>query len=160
VAAVAHGSGFLAVFVAGVLVGDAQTPFRSEIDAFQAGLATLAEITVFVALGLTIGLSAIGTTRWLEGLAVAAATALVARPLAVATLQLPARLRWGERLFVAWGGLKGAVPILLAAFAVGRHVHDAQLIYETVFVVVLASVVVQGGTIGIAARRLGVEVRG
>jgi cell volume regulation protein A len=160
VASVAHGSGFLAVFVAGVLVGDAQTPFRSEIDAFQAGLATLAEITVFVALGLTIGLSAIGTTRWLEGLAVAAATALVARPLAVATLLLPARLRWGERLFVAWGGLKGAVPILLAAFAVGRHVHDAQLIYETVFVVVLASVVVQGGTIGIAARRLGVEVRG
>ena len=58
-----------------------------------------------------------------------------------------------------WGGLKGAVPILLAAFALGRHVADALRIYETVFVVVLASVIVQGGTIGVAARRLGVEAR-
>jgi cell volume regulation protein A len=69
------------------------------------------------------------------------------------------RLRPGERLFVTWGGLKGAVPILLAAFAVTQHVHDAQRIYDTVFVVVLASVVVQGSTISAAARRFGVEMR-
>ncbi|HEV7642277.1 MAG TPA: cation:proton antiporter, partial [Gaiellaceae bacterium] len=69
-------------------------------------------------------------------------------------LLAPVRLRHGERLFVIWGGLKGAVPILLAAFAVTHHVHDAMRIYETVFVVVLASVVVQGGTIPAAARRL------
>ena len=74
-------------------------------------------------------------------------------------LLAPTRLRRGEKLFVAWGGLKGAVPILLAAFAVGQHVHDAQRIYETVFVVVLASVVVQGGTIPTAARVFGVEMR-
>ena len=58
-----------------------------------------------------------------------------------------------------WGGLKGAVPILLAAFALAAHVAHAQRIYETVFVVVLASVVVQGGTISLAARRLGVPMR-
>lgn len=159
VAAVAHGSGFLAVFVAGLIVGDVRAPFAAEIRVFQDGLAALAEIVVFVALGLTIDLSGLTSARWIDGLLLAAFIALVARPIALAPLLAPARLRAGERLFVMWGGLKGAVPILLAAFALGRHVDDAQRIYETVFVVVLASVIVQGGTIGVAARRLGVELR-
>jgi cell volume regulation protein A len=159
VATVAHGSGFLAVFVAGLLVGDVHAPFKREIEVFQEGLAALAEIVVFVALGLTIDVSGLSASRWLEGLAVAAFVALVARPAAIGALLAPVRLDAGERLFVMWGGLKGAVPILLAAFALGRHVHDAQRIYETVFVVVLASVVVQGGTISLAARRFGIEMR-
>ena len=80
------------------------------------------------------------------------------RPVVVWPLLLPARLRHGERAFVAWGGLKGAVPILLAAFALGaRHRRRRRRIYDLVFVVVLASVVVQGGTIPFAARRFGVE---
>ena len=158
VAAVAHGSGFLAVFVAGLIVGDVRAPFSTEIRVFQDGLAALAEIVVFVALGLTINLSGLTSGRWIDGLLIAAFVALVARPLALGALLAPARLRRGERLFVMWGGLKGAVPILLAAFALTSHVDDAQRIYETVFVVVLASVVVQGGTIGIAARRLGVQM--
>ena len=155
----AHGSGFLAVFVAGLLIGDLRAPFGDEIQVFQDGLAALAEIVVFVALGLTINLSGLTADRWVDGLLLAAFAALIARPLALGALLAPARLRSGERLFVIWGGLKGAVPILLAAFALGRHVADAQRIYETVFVVVLASVIVQGGTMGIAARRLGVERR-
>ena len=159
VATVAHGSGFLAVFVAGLLIGDLRAPFGNEIRVFQDGLAALAEIVVFVALGLTIDLSGLTADRWVDGLLLAAFAALIARPLALGALLAPARLRSGERLFVIWGGLKGAVPILLAAFALGRHVADAQRIYETVFVVVLASVIVQGGTMGIAARRLGVERR-
>jgi cell volume regulation protein A len=126
---------------------------------FQEGLATLGEIVVFVALGLTIDVSALSASRWLEGIAFAAFVALLARPAAVGALLAPVRLDRGERLFVMWGGLKGAVPILLAAFALGRHVHDAQRIYETVFVVVLASVVVQGGTISLAARQFGIEMR-
>jgi cell volume regulation protein A len=158
VATVAYGSGFLAVFVAGLMVGDMRPPFKAEIDAFQDGLSTLAEIVVFVALGLTIDLAGVGAGRWAEGLLLAGFVAFVARPLVLGPLLAPARLRPGERLFVMWGGLKGAVPILLAAFALGRHVEDAQRIYETVFVVVLASVVVQGGTIPFAARRLGVEM--
>ncbi len=159
VAAVAHGSGFLAVFVAGLIVGDLRAPFTAEIRVFQDGLAALAEIVVFVALGLTIELSGLSSGRWVEGLLFAGFAALVARPVALGILLAPARLRSGERLFVIWGGLKGAVPILLAAFALESHVDDALRIYETVFVVVLASVIVQGGTIGVAARRLGVEVR-
>ena len=159
VTTVAHGSGFLAVFVAGLLVGDVEAPFKAEIETFQDGLATLAEIVVFVALGLTIDLGGVSGSHWLEGLALAAFTAVVARPLALGPLLAPTRLRRGEVLFVMWGGLKGAVPILLAAFALGRHVPEAQRIYDVVFVVVLASVVVQGGSISAAARRLGVEVR-
>jgi cell volume regulation protein A len=158
-AAVAHGSGFLAVFVAGLIVGDVRAPFKHEIEVFQDGLSTLAEVLVFVALGLTISISSLGASRWLEGLALAAFVAFLARPLVATALLAPTRLRAGERMFVAWGGLKGAVPILLAAFAVAQHVNDAQRIYETVFVVVLASVVVQGGTIPYAARRFGVEMR-
>ena len=159
VATVAHGSGFLAVFVAGLLVGDVRAPFKREIEVFQEGLAALAEIVVFVALGLRIDVSGLSASRWLEGLAFAAFVALLARPAAVGALLAPVRLDRGERLFVMWGGLKGAVPILLAAFALGRHVDDARRIYETVFVVVLASVVVQGGTISPAARWFGIEMR-
>jgi cell volume regulation protein A len=159
VASVAHGSGFLAVFVAGILVGDLDAPFKAEIEVFQEGLAALAEVVVFVALGLTLDISALGANRWLEGLAVAAFLALVARPAALAPLLAPVHLRRGERLFVMWGGLKGAVPILLAAFALQARVPHAQQLYETVFVVVLASVVVQGGTISAAARRFGVPMR-
>jgi cell volume regulation protein A len=158
-ATVAHGSGFLAVFVAGLLVGDVEAPFKAEIEVFQEGLASLAEIVVFVALGLTIDISGLSATRWAEGIAVAAFLALVARPAAIAPLLAPVRLRRGERLFVMWGGLKGAVPILLAAFAVAASVPHAQRIYETVFVVVLASVVVQGGTITAAAARFRVPMR-
>jgi cell volume regulation protein A len=158
-ATVAHGSGFLAVFVAGLIVGDVRAPFKAEIEVFQEALSTLAEVVVFVALGLTISLGALGPARWAEGLAVAAFLALVARPVIVGALLAPARLRTGERLFVMWGGLKGAVPILLAAFAVGEHVNGSTRLYEIVFVVVLASVVVQGGTIPLAARRFGVEMR-
>jgi cell volume regulation protein A len=159
VATVAHGSGFVAVFVAGLLVGDIEAPFKAEIEVFQEGLAALAEIVVFVALGLTITISDIGGHRWLEGLVVAAFLALVARPAAAAPLLARVRLTRGERLFVMWGGLKGAVPILLAAFALQEQVPHARRLYETVFVVVLASVVVQGGTIFRAARRFGVPVR-
>jgi potassium/hydrogen antiporter len=150
VADLAHGSGFLAVFVMGLVVGDIEAPSQS----LQDRLASAAEVVAFVALGLTIDISGIGAGRWAEGLALAAFVTLVARPAVVGALLVPVRLRHGERLFVIWGGLKGAVPILLAAFAVTHHVHDAGRIYETVFVVVLASVVVQGATIPAAARKL------
>jgi potassium/hydrogen antiporter len=158
-ATVAHGSGFLAVFVAGLIVGDVQAPFKREIEVFQDGLSTLAEVFVFVALGLTVGISSVAASRWLDGLAIAAFLALVARPIVASALLTPTRLRPGERLFVSWGGLKGAVPILLAAFALAQHVHDAQRIYDTVFVIVLASVVVQGSTIAAAARLGGVDMQ-
>jgi cell volume regulation protein A len=159
-ATVAHGSGFLAVYIAGILIGDAKIPAKRGIERFHTSLASLAEIVVFVALGLTIDLTALGENRrWLDGLILAAVLAFVARPLAVGPLLAPARLTRNERVFVMWSGLKGAVPILLAAFAVLGNVADADRIYGIVFVVVAFSVALQGATIPWAAARLGIPMR-
>jgi potassium/hydrogen antiporter len=159
-ATVAHGSGFLAVYIAGILIGDADIPAKRGIERFHTSLASLAEIIVFVALGLTVDLTALGEDhRWLDGLILALVLAFVARPLAVGPLLVPARLTNGERLFVMWSGLKGAVPILLASFAVLGNVEGAERIYGIVFVVVAFSVTLQGATIPYAAGRLGVPMR-
>jgi cell volume regulation protein A len=159
-AAVAHGSGFLAVFVAGLILSDIRAPYKEEIERFHSSLASLAEIVVFVALGLTVDLGGLGDHHlWRDGLVLAVVLAFVVRPLVVGALLAPARLDRGEKVFVMWGGLKGAVPILLAALAVIAGAHRSRDIYGIVFVVVLFSVVVQGATIPAAARRLGVPMR-
>jgi cell volume regulation protein A len=159
VAAVAHGSGFLAVFVAGILVGDADLPEKRDVERFHTSLASLAEIVVFVALGLTVNnVSLSEGSVWLDALLLSGLLAFVARPLVVAPLLWPTRLRPGERLFVMWSGLKGAVPILLAAFALLEGVDGAERIYGIVFVLVAFSVLVQGATIPFAAARLGVPM--
>ena len=160
VATVAHGSGFLAVYIAGILIGDADIPAKRAIERFHTSLASLAEIVVFIALGLTIDLTALGENhRWLDGLVLALVLAFVARPLAVGPLLLPVRLSPGERVFVMWSGLKGAVPILLASFAVLGEVANADRIYGIVFVVVAFSVLLQGATIPYAAARLRIPMR-
>jgi potassium/hydrogen antiporter len=159
-ASVLHGSGFLAVFVAGIALGDADVPFRDSIERFHTSLASLAEVVVFIALGLTIDVTDLLTSRrLLEGLGLAVVLALVARPLAVGPLLLPVRMRRSERIFVIWAGLRGAVPILLAAFAILGGVDDAERVYDIVFVVVAFSVIVQGSSIPLAARRLGIPMR-
>jgi cell volume regulation protein A len=159
-AAVAHGSGFLAVFIAGLLIGDERAPYKAEIERFHTSLASIAEIVVFTALGLTIDLTDLGANDlWRDGLLLALLLAFVARPVAAGALLVPVRLRLGERLFVMWGGLKGAVPILLAALALLASVRDAGRIYGIVFVVVAFSVIVQGTSIPFVAPRLGVPMR-
>ena len=159
-AAVLGGSGFLAVFVAGIVLGDAAIPRKGEIEDFHSSLAGVAEIAVFVALGLTISIGDIGELGvWTDGFALALVLAFVARPLAVLPLLLPTRLDWGERIFIAWGGLKGAVPILLGALAVLAGVGSADNLYGIVFIVVLFSVIVQGSSVPYVARRLHVPFR-
>ena len=159
-ASVAHGSGFLAVFIAGLALSELDVPYKRQIQRFHTALASLGEIVVFVVLGLTVNVSQLFDDRvWLDGLLLAIALAFVARPLGLAPLLAPMKLRRGEKVFIAWGGLKGAVPILLAAFAILAGVDDARRIYEIVFVVVLFSVVVQGATVPFAASRLGVPMR-
>jgi potassium/hydrogen antiporter len=159
VTTVAHGSGFLAVFIAGLLISDVRAPYKGEIERFHNALASLGEIVVFVALGLTITLDEIDVSNLVDGLIVALILAFVARPLAAGAFLLPVRMRWGERLFVMWGGLRGAVPILLAAFALLAGVDDARRIYEIVFVVVAFSVIVQGSSIPFVAAKLRIRMR-
>jgi len=159
-ASVAHGSGFLAVFIAGLALGDLDIPYKRQIRRFHTALASLAEIVVFVGLGLTVSVSQLFDEGiWLDGLLLAIVIAFVARPLALAPLLAVIRLRFGEKLFIAWGGLKGAVPILLAAFCILAGVEDARRVYEIVFVVVLFSVIVQGASLPFIASRLGVPMR-
>jgi cell volume regulation protein A len=159
-ASVAHGSGFLAVFIAGLALGDLDAPYKRQIRRFHTSLASLAEIVVFVALGLTVDVTELlDEGVWLDGLLLAILLAFVARPVALAPLLAPLRLRIGERVFVAWGGLKGAVPVLLAAFGILAGIEDARRIYEIVFVVVAFSVVVQGASVPFVAARLGIRIR-
>src|SRR6266542_3748678 len=121
-ATVAHGSGFLAVFVAGILVGDVRAPYKAEVRRFSASLASLGEIIAFTILGLTVSLrSLVDSDALWVGLVVA--------------LLLPVRLRLGERIFVLWAGLKGAVPILLGTFVLAAQVPAALRIYQIVVVV-------------------------
>ncbi len=158
-ATLVHGSGFLAVFLTGLLIGDADAPHQEETEGFLSSLASLAEITAFVAFGLTVDLTdVLSSGDWLDGLVLAVVLGLLVRPLVVVALLLPVRLTWGERLFVAWSGLKGAVPILLAALAVIAAVDDGPQIYDIVFVVVLFSVVVQGTLLPTVAARLRVPL--
>jgi cell volume regulation protein A len=154
-----HGSGFLAVFVAGVMIGDARLPFKGEVERFHAALASLAEIVVFVGLGLTVHLAAIDLTTAARALLITAAVVLLIRPAVAGLLLLPANLRRGEKAFIAWSGFKGAVPILLASLAVLENAADARLVYQVVFIVVAVSVVVHGLSLRPFARLAGVPIR-
>jgi cell volume regulation protein A len=159
-AALAHGSGFLAVFVAGILLGDAAMPYKGETERFSMGLASLAEITAFIALGLSVSTDLLqDASLWLDGFVLFVLLTLVLRPLAVGPLLLLARMKAGERVFVMVGGLKGAVPILLAALAVIAQVERPNYLYGLVYVVVLLSVAVQGMSIPFLATHLGVSFR-
>jgi cell volume regulation protein A len=156
----AQGSGFLAVFVTGILVGDASVPYKSDVVRFTTGVASLAEIVAFIVLGLTIRLDLVlrpDLLMW--GLILAAVLIFLIRPVLIIALSLPFRLRWGERMFLGWTGLKGAVPILLGLTIVSANVNGSQEIYAVIFVVVLVSVLLQGSSVPGIARMLNVPMR-
>jgi cell volume regulation protein A len=158
-ASIAHGSGFLAVFLAGLAVGDARLPYKAEIERFQDSLAGLAELVVFVALGATVRLADLSLRDWLEGLVLVVGLAVVIRPLVVAATLAGVRMNRAEKAFIAFAGLKGAVPVLLAAFAILGSAPGAQRIYGLVFVAVLVSVVAQGTLVPFVAQRLRIPMR-
>jgi len=159
VTALAQGSGFLAVFIAGLVVADTRTPYKSEIERFHGALAVLAEIAVFVVLGLVVRIDSLTLDVCVDGVALVLALAVLVRPPIVLAALAPFSFNRGERAFIAWCGLKGAVPILLAAFAVLQGVEDATTVFYIVFVVVLLSVVGQGTPVPWIARRLGIPMR-
>lgn len=158
VAAVLHGSGFLAVFVAGIVLGDERAPYKREIERFHAALASLGEVVAFAFLGFTVDLSVLGQADvWVPGLVLGLLLAVVVRPLLAGPLLLPSGLRRGESAFVLLAGLKGAVPLLLGSMLLPEEHGDR--LYGVVVVVVLVSVVLQGGLVPVLARRLGVRMR-
>jgi potassium/hydrogen antiporter len=156
----AHGSGFLAVFLAGILIGDERAPYKREIERFHSALASLGEIVAFVVLGLAVDLDEIAKSNvWAPGLAIGAVLSFVIRPIFVGLCLIPARLKSNERNFVLFAGLKGAVPILLGSFILAAHPPGAERLYGIVVVVVVFSVLVQGSLVPTVAGLLHVPMR-
>lgn len=159
-ATLAHGSGFLAVFIAGIAIGDAHAPHKPEIKHFHGALAGLAEIIAFAILGLTVDLKTIAEPEiWIPGLVLGVALTVLIRPLAVGACLAPVRLQANERAFILIAGLKGAVPILLGGLLLAAHVPQAGRLYGIVVVVVAFSVLVQGGSVPTLARILRLPMR-
>lgn len=155
VATLLHGSGFLAVFVAGIVLGDERAPYKREIERFHSALASLGEIVAFVVLGLTVDLDVLTRANVLvPGLVLAVVIAFVVRPLVVGLCLMPARLPRNEVAFVLFAGLKGAVPLLLGSMILREALPDADRLYGIVVVVVVFSVLVQGSLTPVVANLL------
>ncbi len=154
IAANLGGSGFLAIFIAGVIIGNNRFAFQRSTFLFHDGLAWLSQITMFVVLGLLVNPESL-LDVWLEGLLVASVLVLLARPLAVAPVMRAFGFNIREIGLVSWVGLRGSVPIILAIFPLIFGLPGAELIFNVVFFVVLISATIQGSTLPLIARKLG-----
>jgi potassium/hydrogen antiporter len=150
-----HGSGFLAVFLAGLVLGTASTPARRTIVTFHEGLAWVAQLGLFLTLGLLVFPNEL-VDIIPEGTAIAIVTAALARPISAVVFTLRADFDLRERLMLGWAGLRGATPIVFATFPVVADLDQGRLIFNVAFFVVLISTVIQGTTIEPVARFLGV----
>lgn len=153
-AQVIHGSGFLAVYIAGLILGSARLPAKRAISDFHDGIAWVSQIAVFLVLGLLFSPDSLGSL-WDEALIVTALLMFVARPVAVYVSTLFAHFEFREVALLQWAGMRGAVPIVLATFPLLDNIADSNAIYNIVFFVVLASSVLQGTTFEWFANRLG-----
>lgn len=151
------GSGFLAVYLMGYLVGNARLPQVMHILRVHDGLAWLSQIVMFLMLGLLMTPSSILDIA-LPALALAFVLIFIARPVAVFLSLAPFRFPWRDQIFIGWVGLRGAVPIVLALFPWIAGLENQYLYFEIAFVVVLVSLVVQGWSIRFVARKLGLEI--
>jgi cell volume regulation protein A len=156
-AAAIHASGFLAVYVAGLVVGNRAARAHNTIVAFLDAATWLAQIVMFVLLGLLAS-----PQRLMESLGpalvIAVALMLVARPVAVFLCLSPFRFPWREKAFISWVGLRGAVGIFLGSIPLLVGVPNAHVYFDVAFVVVVVSLLVQGWSIAVAARRFGVAL--
>ncbi|HLR99560.1 potassium/proton antiporter [Mycolicibacillus parakoreensis] len=157
-AGTAHASSFLAAYVAGMILANSRLPHRSATRSFAEGLAWLAQISLFVLLGL------LATPRnlpseILPALGVGLVLLLVARPISVAGCLVWFKVPWREQVFLSWAGLRGAVPIVLATFPIVEGVDHSQRLLNIVFILVVVFTLVQGPSLSLVARRLGLMSR-
>ena len=152
-----HGSGFLAVYIAGLLLADRWTAQDGSHHSVPEGLSAIAEPVLFGLLGASFA-PLVGLDDLWQGVVIAIVGALIVRPLVASLCLLGSGLSRGERVLVSWGGLKGAVPLLLAAFPALEALEGADASKAIVLVATAASVVVQGATLsGVARRSLGAD---
>lgn len=151
VATLCQGSGFLAVYVAGVVLGNGPLPYRSGLARVHDAIAWLCQIGMFGMLGLLVFPSQL-VTVWGTGLAIALFLAFVARPLAVAICLLPLRMPRKEIGYIGWVGLRGAVPIVLATYPMIGGVPEADRLFHIVFFVVVVNAFIPGSTVRLATR--------
>jgi NhaP-type Na+/H+ and K+/H+ antiporter len=154
-ASLSRASGFLAVYVSAVVLGNTRLPHGPATRGFAEGIGWLAQIGLFVMLGLLSSPARL-PAQVLPALVVGVVVVLLARPVAVLVATLPFRLPWRRQAFLSWAGLRGAVPIVLATIPLSAHVRGATRVFDLVFIVVGAFTLLQGPTLPWAARRLGV----
>jgi potassium/hydrogen antiporter len=155
-----HASGFLAVYLAGIIIGNRPTRAHNSVVAFLDAATWLAQIVMFVLLGLLVCLFSPNPlhTSVLPAVGVAFVLMLVARPIAVFVCLAPFRFNWREKIFIAWTGLRGAVAIFLASIPMLVGLSKAYLYFDVAFVVVIISLLLQGWTLAPAARKLHVAL--
>jgi cell volume regulation protein A len=156
-AQIAHASGFLAVYLAGIIIGNRPTRAHNSVVVFLDAATWLAQIVMFVLLGLLASPQRL-IASIVPAVAVAVVLMLVARPLAVFICLAPFRFNWREKLFIAWVGLRGAVAIFLASIPLLVGMPKAYIYFDVAFVIVVISLLLQGWTLGAAARRLHVAL--
>jgi cell volume regulation protein A len=152
-----NGSGFLAIFIAGIMIGNTPLPYSNDIHRFHDGIAWLSQIGMFLMLGLLITPSNL-VPLIVPALTIAFVLIFIARPLAVVVCLLPFHFPWREQLFISWCGLRGAVPIILALFPSLAGLEHSQTYFDLVFFLVLISLVLQGWTISPMAKWLQIQL--
>src|SRR5215217_6164604 len=154
-AATLHGSGFLAAYLAGLALGSGRIPAKQTVTVFHHGLAWVAQIAMFLTLGLLVFPSELGDV-WLKGTALALILVFVARPVSAFVSTALDHFTTAERLVLSWAGLRGAVPVVLATFPVIDRVEHSDDFFNIVFFAVVISTLFQGTTVEWVARKLGV----
>jgi cell volume regulation protein A len=155
-ATLAEGSGFLAVYLSGIVLGNGPLPYRAGLLRIFDALGWLSQIGMFLVLGLLVFPSRLGEMAWI-GLGIALLLAVVIRPLVVALCLAPFRFPRREVAFIGWVGLRGAVPIVLATYPVLVGAPGADPIFHLVFFIVVVGAIIPGATVAWATRRLGLE---
>lgn len=150
-----NGNGYLSIYIAGILTNKFAFPYKSHIIAFHDAIAWMMQILVFLVLGLLVFPSQLPEIA-LPALCLVLVLMFVARPVSVFVSLANSKYNKNEKAFISWVGLRGAVPIILATYPFVYELEQSQLIFNIVFFMVLVSVLVQGTTLGFAARHLGI----